>query len=46
MTSELIEPSRNNKKLYIVLAAILITAIAIILVAVGINSDPLDQGGG
>ena len=47
MTSELIEPSRNKNKFYIILAVVLITAISIVLISIGIaTSDPIDGGGG
>ena len=47
MTSELIEPSRNKKKIFIILAMVLITAISIVLISIGIAaSNPEDGGGG
>ncbi len=47
MTSELIDLSRKKKKIYLLLAIILITAISITLISLGIaNSNPIDEGGG
>jgi len=47
MTSELIEPSRNKKTLYILLAAVIVSAILIIWISVNMaTSDPIDDGGG
>ncbi len=47
MTSELLEPSRNKKTLYILLAAVIISAILIILISVNMATTyPIDDGGG
>jgi len=47
MKSELIEPSRNKKILYILLAAVIVSTILIIWISVNMaTSDPIDDGGG